>query len=467
MSYLVLARKYRPRRFAEVAGQETATRTLQGAIQEHRIGHAYLFHGPRGTGKTTSARIFAKALICERGPALEPCLECDQCRDVDNGSHVDVIEMDAASNRGIEHARELRERVGYAPMRARFKVYIIDEVHQLTKEAFNALLKTLEEPPAHVKFLFATTEPNKVIETVRSRCQLVQLALIKPDVISARLTEIFGRESISAAPGVTDELAKLARGSLRDGLSIADQLIALVGNQPAREDVRRVAPAGGPEEIEALLERVERGDKAAVLTALPAGEGQEPELLGALLDHLRTALLCRLRPNEAQLFESDAVLRQRFVALADRLGGDRLELWLEELLLARERCERLPRHARVITELALLELCRKETTQSLATLAERLLALEQRSGVAAPARTPLAPSPADAATLTPAAPRAARPPPQEVPVSPRANPPAAVAASPARASAPPPKLADAGGSNDSFTRAVADVFQGHIEENER
>src|SRR5688572_20260791 len=196
MSYLVLARKYRPRTFSEVVGQETAMRTLQGAIDESRVGHAYLFTGPRGTGKTTTARILAKALLCVRGPTPEPCLECDHCRDIESGSHVDLIEMDAASNRGIDEARDVRERVAYAPMRARFKVYIIDEVHQLTPQAFNALLKTLEEPPPHVKFLLATTELEKVIETVRSRCQIVRLSLIPEARISDHLEAVFARESV-------------------------------------------------------------------------------------------------------------------------------------------------------------------------------------------------------------------------------------------------------------------------------
>jgi DNA polymerase-3 subunit gamma/tau len=400
MSYVVLARKYRPRTFAEVAGQDVSTRTLQGAIAENRIGHAYLFTGPRGTGKTTTARIFAKALLCAKGPAIEPCLECDQCRDIEAGSHVDVIEMDAASNRGIEHARELRERVAYTPMRGRFKVYIVDEVHQLTKEAFNALLKTLEEPPAHVKFLFATTDLNKVIETVRSRCQIVRLSLIREETIAARLDEIFALEGVTAEAGVSAELAKLARGSLRDALSITDQLLALVGNTPTLADVNRVAPAGGPDKVEELLELIEQGDRAGVLRALPASEGNEPELAAALLDALRTSLLCLLCPDDAVLFENDASVRERGAARAKRLGAERLEIWLEELLFARERMERLPRHARIALEITLLELCRKATTVPLAVIEERLLALEQRLGSHATAAS------APPASSAPAAPPA-------------------------------------------------------------
>jgi DNA polymerase-3 subunit gamma/tau len=425
MSYLVLARKYRPRTFREVAGQEVSTQTLQGAIAENRIGHAYLFTGPRGTGKTTTARIFAKALLCERGPAVEPCLECDACRDIEAGSHVDVIEMDAASNRGIDQARELRERVAYAPMRGRFKVYIVDEVHQLTKEAFNALLKTLEEPPAHVKFLFATTDLNKVIETVRSRCQIVRLSLIREETIAARLDEIFALEKVTAEPGVSAQLAKLARGSLRDALSITDQLLALVGDAPKLSDVDRVAPSGGTEKVEELLVLIEQGDGAGALRALPASEGNETELVAALLDTLRVSLLCLLCPADAELFEGDPARREKLAARAKRLGPDRLEAWLAELLFARERMERLPRHARIALELTLLDLSRKETTLPLTVIEERLLALEQRLSAApsapqAPTTSTSRSAPqssfAPQATLTPKP-----PPPRAAPSAPSAS----------------------------------------------
>src|SRR6185436_7056896 len=236
MSYLVLARKYRPRTFSEVAGQELITRTLQGAIRESRIGPAYLFTGPRGNGKTTSARNFAKALNCELGPTPEPCGTCERCLAVDSGSDVDVVEIDAASNTGVENIRDLREHAAYTPMRARFKVFIIDEVHMLSKGAFNALLKTLEEPPPHVKFLFATTELNKVPDTILSRCQVLRLSLFSESAIAQRLSEILEREAVRPAAGVVEGLARLAHGSMRDALSLTDQLLALAGNEPKPED---------------------------------------------------------------------------------------------------------------------------------------------------------------------------------------------------------------------------------------
>ena len=187
MSAEVWYRKWRPRAFADLAGQDAVVRTLTNAVKSGKFAHAYLFSGPRGTGKTTAARIFAKALNCERGPAPDPCGECERCRAIDAGNDVDVIEIDAASNTSVENVRDLREQVAYVPMNARFKVYIIDEVHMLSKAAFNALLKTLEEPPPHVKFLFATTEPEKVPDTIISRCQLLRLGLFSEEEIAARL----------------------------------------------------------------------------------------------------------------------------------------------------------------------------------------------------------------------------------------------------------------------------------------
>jgi DNA polymerase-3 subunit gamma/tau len=456
MSYLVLARKYRPRSFSEVAGQEVVTRVLQGALREGRIGHAYLLSGPRGTGKTSLARIFAKALNCERGPTPDPCGACARCAAIEAGAEVDVVEIDAASNRGIDDARALREEVAYVPMHARFKVYIVDEVHMLTREAFNALLKTLEEPPPHVVFLLATTELHKVIETIRSRCQLVTLALIKEDVIAARLAEILALEGLAPEPGVAQELARAARGSMRDALSLTDQLLALVGERPTVADVRRLSGPASADRVAALCASVRAGDAGAVLTALARLEGGEAELAGALLLHLRHALLAVLAPAEAELYTPDEAARAALLAFARDLGPDRLQIWLHELLAARERMALLPEHARIVLEVTLLDLARADGALPLGELAARLEALEQRLGAPAAARAASAP-----VVLKPAAPPAVPPAvPPERPGFPRQA--SAARVEPRAAPAPAAEKA-AAPAEDAFTREVADLFTGRIE----
>jgi DNA polymerase III subunit gamma/tau len=384
VSYLVLARKYRPSTFADMVGQETITQTLRGAIQENRVGHAYLFCGPRGTGKTTTARIFAKALNCEKGPTPDPCGVCERCKAADDQSEIDILEIDAASNTGVDDVRVLRDQVAYAPMRARFKIYIVDEVHMLSKAAFNAFLKTLEEPPPHVKFLFATTDPQKVPETILSRCQILKLSPIPEKTIAARLSHVFQIEGVQAETGVAEEIARRARGGMRDALSMADQLLSLVGSAPTLADAQRLSAEGGEEEIEKVVARIEARDRAGLLMALPATEGGEGELLASLLEHVRACLVVTLCGIDNPLVQSDVDRRARLKARGDRLGADRLQVWLEELIQARERIRLLPSHARVILEVTLLDLCRPETAWSLEELEARLIALEGRAPSAAP-----------------------------------------------------------------------------------
>ena len=271
MSYLVLARKWRPRRFAELVGQEHVVRALSNALDTGRVHHAFLFTGTRGVGKTTIARIFAKSLNCERGTSAEPCGECNACRDIDAGRFIDLLEIDAASNTGVDDVREVIDNAQYMPSRGRVKVYLIDEVHMLSKSAFNALLKTLEEPPGHVKFLLATTDPQKLPVTVLSRCLQFNLKRLEEGQIQGQMTKILAAEEIPAEPGAIRQLAKAADGSLRDGLSLLDQAIAYTG-----------ASAGGAPLTDAgvatMLGTVDRTRVGAVLAALAAGEGQ------ALLD---------------------------------------------------------------------------------------------------------------------------------------------------------------------------------------
>src|SRR3989449_5094638 len=237
MSYQVIARKYRPQRFADVIGQEHVTQTLSNAITQKRIAHAYLFCGPRGTGKTTIARIFAKCLNCTGGPKVDFDDNDPRCKEIAEGRSLDVLEIDGASNRGIEEIRELRETVKYAPASSRFKIYIIDEVHMLTKEAFNALLKTLEEPPAHVKFMFATTEPEKVLPTILSRCQRFDLRRIPAALIVKHLAQIALEEKVKIDQAALHAIARGADGGMRDAESTLDQLISFCGDRIEESDV--------------------------------------------------------------------------------------------------------------------------------------------------------------------------------------------------------------------------------------
>jgi len=240
MSYLVLARKWRPQRFEEVVGQQHITKTLQNAISQKRVAHAFLFTGARGVGKTSTARILAKALNCEKGPQISPCNQCANCQEITHGTSMDVIEIDGASNRGIDEIRELRENVRYTPAKSRYKIYIIDEVHMLTKEAFNALLKTLEEPPPHIIFIFATTEPHKVPATILSRCQRYDFKRIPFKEVTGSLKRIVEEEKIQISQRGLLSIARESEGSLRDAQSLLDQVIAYAGETIRDEDIAEV-----------------------------------------------------------------------------------------------------------------------------------------------------------------------------------------------------------------------------------
>jgi len=263
VSYQVLARKWRPKRFSELVGQEHVVRALANALDSQRMHHAFLFTGTRGVGKTTIARIFAKSLNCERGQSSNPCGECSACRDIDAGRFMDMIEIDAASNTGVDDVREVIENAQYSPSRGRFKVYLIDEVHMLSKSAFNALLKTLEEPPEHVKFLLATTDPQKLPVTVLSRCLKFNLKRLLPEQIVAQMNRILEAEGIAHDGEALEELARGADGSLRDGLSLLDQAIAYGAGAVRAAEVR------------AMLGTIERGQVYALLEAAHAGDGNQ------------------------------------------------------------------------------------------------------------------------------------------------------------------------------------------------
>ena len=266
--YVVFARKYRPERFEDVVGQEHVARTLQNAIRNDRVAHAYLFSGSRGVGKTTMARILAKALNCEKGPTPDPCCECEPCRRIATGDFIDVREIDGASNRGIDQIRELRENVPYSPSQSRFKIYYIDEVHMLTVEAFNALLKTLEEPPSHVKFIFSTTDPQQVPETVRSRCQRFDFRRISAARIVEHLQDICQQEGIEPEEGSLPAIARAARGGLRDALSTLDQVASFSDEEIKLEEVLAVVGAVDRKVLTDMVDALADEDTATALSLL-------------------------------------------------------------------------------------------------------------------------------------------------------------------------------------------------------
>ena len=263
LAYVALYRQWRPKRFSDLVGQTHVSRTLAQAIETGRVGHAYLFSGPRGTGKTSTAKILAKALNCAEGPTPEPCGDCESCRRVNEGTSMDVFEIDAASNRGIDEIRELRETIQFAPVSGRYKVYIIDEVHMLTAEAFNALLKTLEEPPAQVVFILATTEIHKVPATIQSRCQRYDFKRIAAEVIAARLRYVADQSGIAAEDAALFLIAQGAAGGLRDALSALDQCAALAETAVTEKLVRDILGLVGREHIEKCLRAIAAGDAPA------------------------------------------------------------------------------------------------------------------------------------------------------------------------------------------------------------
>ena len=256
MSYQVFARKYRPQTFDDLVGQSHVSRTLKNAVAQNRLAHAYLFVGPRGVGKTSTARILAKSLNCEKGPTVTPCGVCDNCREIAAGNSLDVIEIDGASNNSVDDVRELRDNVRYAPAKGRYKIYLIDEVHMLSSAAFNALLKTLEEPPPHVKFIFATTEPQKMLATILSRCQRFDLHRIPANLIAQHLQLIAGKEKISLDPAAAHAIARGAEGGLRDAESMLDQLVAFCGEKIAENDVLNVFGFTSQQTVAGFTEKI-------------------------------------------------------------------------------------------------------------------------------------------------------------------------------------------------------------------
>jgi DNA polymerase-3 subunit gamma/tau len=372
-AYQVVARRYRPQRFDELIGQEHVARGLAGAIEQGRIGHAYLFTGARGVGKTSAARIFAKALQCSSGPAAEPCNVCDPCRDIAAGHDVDVVEIDAASNRGVDEIRQLRQNVAVRPARGRFKVYIIDEVHMLTREAFNALLKTLEEPPGHVKFVLCTTEPDKLPITILSRCQRFDFTIVAPGPIARRLAQIVEAEGADVAPAALDLIARRAAGSMRDSQSLLEQLLGSTTGHVGIDEVHALIGTGREERIGEIVGAIARRDAPAALAALDAAvhAGADPggvldQLVAALRDCLLASVGC-----ESDLLGQPAGHGVDLAAIGSSLGTATTLAMLQILDQSLARMN-VSSHADVLAEMAIVRLATLEDLDSLAATLERV-----------------------------------------------------------------------------------------------
>jgi DNA polymerase-3 subunit gamma/tau len=400
MSYQVIARKYRPQRFSDVVGQDHVTRTLIHAIEQNRIAHAYLFCGPRGTGKTTIARIFAKCLNCTGGPKTDFDDNDIRCREIAEGRSLDVMEIDAASNRGIEEIRGLRETVKYAPASSKFRVYIIDEVHMLTKEAFNALLKTLEEPPEHVKFMFATTEPEKVLPTILSRCQRFDLRRIPAALIVKHLAEIAAKENVTISESALFAIARGAEGGMRDAESTLDQLISFCGNRIEEADVLSMFGLTAAGRIQALAGTLLEGDAEGALRELNALASQGKDLgrlLSDLLNHFRNLLIFQLSKGDLSLLEVSESEAGVLAQQAPKVAASGLTRILE-VLGGTELRLRDAASKKTLLEVALLKVIEVRNALSLDEVLKQLQSLRGGSAgegvsIPLPASAP-APSPA-------------------------------------------------------------------------
>src|SRR6266478_2652262 len=344
VNYEVFARKYRPQTFDDLVGQTHVSRTLKNAVAQNRLANAYLFVGPRGVGKTSTARILAKSLNCIKGPTVTPCGECDNCREIAAGNSLDVIEIDGASNNSVEDVRQLRDNVRYAPAKGRYKIYLIDEVHMLSTAAFNALLKTLEEPPEHVKFIFATTEPQKVLPTILSRCQRFDLHRIPANLIAQHLQLIAGKEKITLEPAAAHAIARGAEGGLRDAESMLDQLVAFCGETISEADVLNIFGFTGEQTVIDLTGRILRGETPDALELLyeQCESGKDMmRLMSDLIVYLRDLLVFKAKPD-ALNEDVDPDLQKSLAAHGQLIMTDRLLELIDQFSAAEGRMKWAP-----------------------------------------------------------------------------------------------------------------------------
>jgi DNA polymerase-3 subunit gamma/tau len=458
MSYQVIARKYRPQRFRDVVGQEHVTQTLANAIEQKRIAHAYLFCGPRGTGKTTIARIFAKCLNATGGPRVDFDEGDSRCQEIAEGRSMDVMEIDGASNNGVEQVRELRETCKYAPASSKYKIYIIDEVHMLSTAAFNALLKTLEEPPEHVKFMFATTDPEKVLPTILSRCQRFDLRRIPAALIAKHLTQIAGLEKVKIDPAALYAIARGATGAMRDAESALDQLISFCGDKIEEADVLSMFGLTAQGHLLDLTRAVLAGEVEKALRQLNdlANHGKDlGRLLSDLLNHFRNLLIFQVSKGDLTMLEISEAEAAALKEQSPMAGAEGLTRIMEVLADAEMRM-RDAASKKILVEVALLKAIEARGAMSIDSLLKQLQSL--RDGK--PGEAPSLPAPAAAASARPlrAADGAASPTPVPRAAAPA---PAVVQAQPAGLGASPPqgdlaglwaRLLEAIGRASPFTR---------------
>lgn len=374
MAYVALYRKWRPQGFDSLVGQEAVRTALTNALETGRIAHAYLFAGPRGTGKTSTAKILAKAVNCEHGPTPNPCNKCQNCVRINDGTSMDVFEIDAASNRGIDEIRDLREKVAFAPVNGRYKVYIIDEVHMLTTEAFNALLKTLEEPPPHVIFILATTEPHKIPATIHSRCQRFDFKRVTDSDIVKRLREVADGSGIAADEDALQLIAVQADGGMRDALSLLDQC-GVMAERVSAETVRSVLGIVGREALRELVKAVGEGNvpkSLELLEALLAGGKDVKQIITELAEYLRAVLLYKASPEYREIYLTDT--KEAIAAMEGLFSTDRLMAAQERLHQCMLELRQSVR-GRIAAEMCLFDLCRVEGS-TLAALTARVEKLE-------------------------------------------------------------------------------------------